>query len=102
MNGLAVSPDSRWVGLGRGDRKITIWELASGKEVFTVTGHDSGVRDVAFTRDGRGIIGNADLAPVLWSITPKDLPSIDGDKDDAWTALASADGSKAFRLQSGA
>ena len=99
MNGLAISPDGRWVGLGRGDRKITVWELASGKEVLAIDGHDSGVRDVTFTRDGRGIIGNADLCMVLWSLTPKDLPAADGPADELWTNLASDDGGKAYRLQ---
>src|SRR5262249_28582959 len=77
---------------------IGVWELLSGKEVLTLTGHDSLVRDVVFTRDGRGIVGNADLAPVLWSLTPKDLPAVDGAADDLWSGLASDDGPNTYRL----
>ena len=96
---LAISPDGRWIGLGRGDRKITIFELNTMKEVLTLTGHDSAVRDVVFTRDGQGIVGNADLAPTLWSLEPKGLPSLETTSDSLWDALASVDGAKAFQHQ---
>jgi hypothetical protein len=93
---VAVSPDGRWVGVGHGDKEITIWELASGKRLLKLTGHDSWVRDVAFTRDGRGIIGNADLAPILWTLEARDNSKPD---DAAWEALAADDGAKAYRVQ---
>src|SRR5262249_457162 len=72
--------------------------LATGKEVLTLKGHQSAIRDVAFTRDGKGIIGNADLSPVLWSLTPSDLPKLDGPADALWETLASADGAQAYGL----
>jgi hypothetical protein len=78
---------------------MQVWELASGKQAFAITGHDSLVRDLAFTRDGRGLVGNADLAPVLWSLEPKDLPDIDGSADAMWATLTSDDAAKAYRLQ---
>ncbi|HEX3146792.1 MAG TPA: WD40 repeat domain-containing protein [Gemmataceae bacterium] len=92
---LALSADGRWIGIGQSDKKITIWELASGKQLTTLTGHDSSVRDVAFTPDGRGVVGNADLAPILWDLDAHDAAKI----DDAWTILASDDGTKAYRAQ---
>lgn len=93
---VSVSPDGRLIGLGRPDKKIGIWELASGKEVLSLGGHDSAVRDVAFTRDSRGIVGNADLAPVLWSLTPANLPKLDGNAETPWDGLALPDGAKAY------
>jgi WD40 repeat protein len=95
---IACSPDGRWVAVGRADRKISIWELATAKEVLTLSGHDSAVRDVAFTRDGRGIIGNADMSPVLWSLDPRDPAEAEGSPDRHWQTLASEDGAKAYRL----
>jgi WD40 repeat protein len=94
--GLALSADGRWVAVGQSDKKITLWELASGKLLTTIVGHDSQVRDVAFTRDGRGVIGNADLAPVLWTLEARDVPKAGG---DAWDVLATEDGAKAYKLQ---
>src|SRR5262249_14592896 len=73
-----------------------VWEIATGKQVLTFGGHDSQVRDVAFTRDGRGLVANADLAPTLWALTPKDLPAVDGPPKPLWEALATEDGAKAF------
>lgn len=97
---LACSPDGKWLGIGRGDRKISIWDLATGKEAMTIAGHDSSVRDIAFTRDGRGIIGNADLSPVLWSLKPldKDLVTTDRASELLWEQLAMNDGAIPYRL----
>jgi RNA polymerase sigma factor (sigma-70 family) len=94
--GLTVSADGRWVGVGQGNRKIAIWELATGKPMLELIGHDSGVRDVEFTRDGRGIVGNADLAPILWDLCPRDTAKVD---EGAWEALAGDDGPKAYKVQ---
>lgn len=94
--GLAISPDGRWVGVGQQDRQIGVWELASGRRLIARTGHDAPVRDVEFTADGRGIIGNADLAPVLWTLEPPE-----GAPPDAhtWDTLAAVEGPKAYGAQ---
>ena len=92
--GVACSPDGRWVAVGGWDRSVTVWELARGTKVLELAGHDSPVTQVAFTRDGRGLLSNADLAPVLWDLAPKDLPT-----DGLWEALASDDAAKAYRAQ---
>lgn len=94
--GLTISADGRWAGVGQSDKKITLWELASGKKVLELTGHDSNVRDVAFTPDGKGIVGNADLAPVLWALDPRDSAKPDA---TSWDVLVSDDGAKAYRAQ---
>jgi WD40 repeat protein len=91
--GLAASPDGRWVAVGS-ERTVTVWELASRTKVLTLGEHDSGVQEVAFTKDGRGLVSNADLSPILWDLCPRDLP-----KDGHWETLASADGAKAYRAQ---
>ena len=99
--GLACSADGKWVAIreNRNTRRMQVWELASARQLFAITGHDSLVRDLTFTRDGRGLIGNADLAPILWSLEPKDLPKVDGPTDEMWETLASDDAAKAYRLQ---
>jgi WD40 repeat protein len=89
---MACSPDGRWLAIGW-ERTVTVWELASKTKVLTFGEHDSGVQEVAFTRDGRGLVSNADLSPILWDLCPKYLP-----KDGHWEALASA-GAKAYRAQ---
>ena len=96
--GLACSPDGKWFAV-RVDRKVLIGEVASGIHVHTIAGHDSSPWEVAFTHSGRELIANADLAPVLWSLKPADLPAIDGSVDALWETLASTDGPAVYRLQ---
>jgi RNA polymerase sigma factor (sigma-70 family) len=97
---IACSADGRWLGVSRSDKKIAIYELASGKEAFTTGAHDSGIRDLAFTRDGRGVVGNADLSPVLWDLSPKDkdLLTTDRTTDLLWEQLAQTEASIAYKL----
>jgi len=91
---LAVSADGRWLAVGASDRTVSVWELATGSRVLDLAGHDSPVTQVAFTKDGRGLVSNADLSPVLWDLCPKDLPT-----DGLWELLADADAAKAYRAQ---
>lgn len=96
--GLSCSPDGKWVAV-RDGTTILVWELASGKQVYTISGHDAPVREMAFARDGRGLIGNAGPAPILWSLRPKELPDIDRPADVLWDALGADDAAAAYRLQ---
>ena len=48
------------------DRIVRVWDAASGAEVASLTGHETGVRDVAFAPDGRFLasVGGAYHGPV--------------------------------------
>jgi hypothetical protein len=94
--GLACSPDGRWVAV-RDGRQVQIWEVASGRRAHAITGLDAVPRELAFTRDGRGLIVSTGPAPVLWTLRPKQLPSADA-ADAAWDGLASDDAAAAYRL----
>jgi WD40 repeat protein len=91
--GLACSPDGRWVAVGS-ERTVSIWELATKSRVLDLAGHDSYVTGLAFTKDGRGLVSNADLSPILWDLCPKDLP-----KAGLWDELASTEGLHAYKAQ---
>jgi WD40 repeat protein len=92
--GLACSADGRWLAAADSDRTMTVWDLTTWAKVHELTGHDSPILQLAFTKDGRGLVSNADLSPILWDLCPKDLP-----KDGHWQALASDDGAEAYRAQ---
>jgi DNA-binding beta-propeller fold protein YncE len=96
--GLACSPDGKWVAV-RDRATILVLELVSGRPVYTIAGEGAPVRELAFTRDGHGLISNAGPAPILWSLRPKDLPAIDGPADAVWAGLGSDDAAAAYRLQ---
>jgi len=96
--GLACSPDGRWAAV-RSRGTVFAIELASGRVVHTIAGREAPIRELAFTRDGRGVIVNAGPAPILWSLTPKELPDLGGRADALWEALGSGDAAQAYRLQ---
>ena len=53
MYSVAFSPDGRTLATGSDDKTARLWEVASGKEIATLRGHESGVYFVAFSPDGR-------------------------------------------------
>src|SRR5437667_2405954 len=57
---LAFSPDGRRLACGSTDNTVKVWEVATGKEVFTLRGHSEPVFSVMFSPDGKS------LASVSW------------------------------------
>jgi WD40 repeat protein len=46
---------------------VKIWDVKTGELVFTLTGHEDGVRDVAYSPDGALIAtGSGDGTAILW------------------------------------
>src|SRR5262245_19206978 len=54
-NHIALSPDGRRLA-GGGDGRITIWDVASHREVATLEGHQEPVMQLAFTPDGDHLV----------------------------------------------
>ena len=87
VNSVAFSPDGRLLAFGscgghrfgdcvRGD--ITLWDVASGREVRTLTlkGHTSDVNSVAFSPDGKLLASvSSDGTIKLWNVAGKSAPS---------------------------
>lgn len=51
--GIAISPDGRWLGQGGTEGKLRVWDAATGEHVLDETAHLHLVRQVAFSPDGR-------------------------------------------------
>src|SRR5438132_491606 len=45
-------PADRWLAAGSEDRRVTIWEPGSEREVLKLRGHAASVEQVAFSPDG--------------------------------------------------
>ncbi|RKZ93591.1 MAG: hypothetical protein DRR19_00755 [Candidatus Parabeggiatoa sp. nov. 1] len=76
---MAFSPDGRYALSGSSDWTLKLWDVASGTEIRTFTGHSHWVRSVAFSSDGHyALSGSNDSTLKLWrtyldcnySITP--------------------------------
>jgi RNA polymerase sigma factor (sigma-70 family) len=74
---LAFSPDGRMLATaaqgkncdGVPDREVRLWEVASGKEVGRLIGHQAPVRAVAFSPDGKTLAtGSDDLTCLVWDL----------------------------------
>jgi WD40 repeat protein len=64
---LAFSPDGKQVASGGADKAVRVWDVATGKELQPLGGHDEKVTAVAFSPDGRRILsGSADKTVRLW------------------------------------
>ena len=53
---VAFSPDGRIVVTGSSDKTARLWEVASGREITVLRGHEDAVSSVAFNPDGRSVL----------------------------------------------
>jgi WD40 repeat protein len=66
---VAFSPDGRTALSGSAWTTLKLWEVASGMELRTFTGHSGGVHSVAFSPDGRtALSGSYDETLKLWDL----------------------------------
>jgi len=96
---VAFSPDgTRLLASGLKDHQgtVTVWDLASHTELFTLQGHTAMIRTIAFSPDGRRIVtASADKTAKIWdSSTGAELLTLRGHKDVVGSARFSPDGSK--------
>jgi len=104
---IAFTGDDRFVATGCWDHDVRIFELASGRQIAKLSGHDDKVVAVDFSPDGRllasGSAGREDATAVVW----KTHDCIAGSRyaageideeilDSAWTELGLEDPSEAY------
>src|SRR5206468_283917 len=66
---VGLSPDGRLVVTASEDETARIWEVASGKELTTLTGHQDEVRFATFSPDGKRVAtASADGTARLWML----------------------------------
>jgi hypothetical protein len=88
--GVTFSPNGRIVAGASWDETIRIWDVATGKELHQLTGHNRHVRSVAFSPDGKILLSNGgDQVLRLWdTATWKTIRTIEGTSDDRGSAIA--------------
>ena len=71
---VSFSPDGKTLISATGDGVITLWDLKTKKDLFTLKGHTGSINSISFSRDGQTIVSVSDDGIIkLWSVSPKEL-----------------------------
>ncbi len=86
---VVFTSDGKQALSGSLDSTLKLWDLATGKEVRTLTGHTGRVNSVAVSRDGRfALSGSSDRSVRLWDLaTGSELKSFKHGDDVGYVAF---------------
>jgi WD40 repeat protein len=71
---VVVTPDGQRAVSASYDRTRKVWDLASGRELQTLTGHTDGVTAVAVTPDGqRAVSASVDQTLKVWELKTEEV-----------------------------
>jgi len=69
VRAVAISPDGKLLAAGALDSSITLFDVATGSAVRTLTGHSGGISSLAFSPDGKTLAsGSLDNSAKLWNV----------------------------------
>jgi WD40 repeat protein len=69
---LAFTPDGKLLATSGDDRLVKFWDVASGKQAFSLSGHQGRITAIAFSPDGRTLAtGSEDLSLKLWDLSTR-------------------------------
>ena len=94
VRSVAFSPDGRLLASGSLDGTAKLWDVASGRELRTLSGHSGEVYSVAFSPDGRVLAsGGYDETVKLWDVASgRELRTLSGRSGKVTSVAFSPDG----------
>ncbi len=94
VEGLAFSPDGRWLATAGKDRIVRLWDVTSGQELRSFTGHSSEVKAVVFSPDGHSLISaSKDGSVRIWDAqTAEERAALVSLSDEGGWLVAAPDG----------
>ena len=94
---LAINPDGQTLISGR-HKEIQIWQLSTGKELCTLTGHSNWVNSLAISPDGQTLVsGSCDKTIKIWQLsTGQELHTLTGHRNSVTSVAISPDGQTLF------
>jgi len=90
------SADGKYLAIGNGDKAFPVWDMAAGKLLYRLDGHEQGIWCAAFSPNGRILAtgGYADKAIRLWDVATGKLRQEFAVGKEHITSLAFAPDSK--------
>ncbi|MBI5294758.1 MAG: protein kinase [Chloroflexi bacterium] len=71
---VEFSPDGKTLAVGYRDGAIILWEVATGKQIYTIMAHEGGPFDLAFSNDGQALAsGGEDAFVRVWNVADGSL-----------------------------
>jgi WD40 repeat protein len=66
---ITFSPNGRLLAFGRADNSISVWDVATGKQLGQLKGHQGIVETLAFAPDGQTLLsGSRDTTSLIWDV----------------------------------
>ena len=93
VGSLAFSADGKTLAGGRLDGAIRLWDLATGREIRTLTGHSAHIPAMAFSSDGKMLASaSADHTARLWDLATSQSTTLNGHLNEVWAIAMAPDG----------